>query len=116
MAVLPVNYAVADGTIVIQTGSGAVGAVDEAGDNARVPYAGTSACQIPGGVSDEAILLPAGILPTGYEVGVPPAARFVTRRFGTDDFEQACDVFGDAAANGALKVVITREEEEDERG
>ena len=42
------------------------------------------------------------------------AGRFVTHRFGLDDFEQAYDVFGDAATNGALKVVLTREEEEDE--
>lgn len=28
--------------------------------------------------------------------------------------EEAGDVFGDAARNGALKVVLTREEEEDE--
>ena len=31
-----------------------------------------------------------------------------------DDFERAYDIFGDAAANGALKVVLTREEDEDE--
>jgi alcohol dehydrogenase len=41
-------------------------------------------------------------------------ARFVTHRFGMNDFEQAYDLFGDATANGALKVVLTREEEEDE--
>jgi hypothetical protein len=29
-----------------------------------------------------------------------------------DDFEQAYDVFGDAASNGALKVVLTRQDEE----
>jgi alcohol dehydrogenase len=39
------------------------------------------------------------------------ADRFVTHHFGMDDFEQAYDVFGDAASNGALKVVLTREEE-----
>ena len=27
-----------------------------------------------------------------------------------DDFEQAYDLFGDAATNGALKVVLTRQE------
>ena len=42
------------------------------------------------------------------------AARFVTHRFTMDDFEEAYDVFGDAAANGALKVVLTREEEEED--
>jgi len=36
----------------------------------RVPYADTSTYQIPGGVSDEEILMLADILPTGYEVGV----------------------------------------------
>ena len=40
------------------------------------------------------------------------AGRFVTHRFSLDDFEQAYDVFGDAASNGALKVVLTRREEE----
>src|SRR5580693_1705020 len=35
------------------------------------------------------------------------ASRFVTHRFGMNDFEQAYDVFADAAANGALKVVLT---------
>jgi alcohol dehydrogenase len=40
--------------------------------------------------------------------------RFVTHRFGMDEFEQAYDVFGDAASSGALKVVLTREEEADE--
>jgi alcohol dehydrogenase len=40
------------------------------------------------------------------------AGRFVTHRFAMDDFEQAYDVFSDAAANGALKVVLTRQEEE----
>jgi alcohol dehydrogenase len=42
------------------------------------------------------------------------AGRFVTHRFSMDDFEQAYDVFADAASNGALKVVLTREEEADE--
>ena len=37
------------------------------------------------------------------------AGRFVTHRFGMDDFEQAYDVFGDAASNGALKVALTRQ-------
>jgi alcohol dehydrogenase len=36
----------------------------------RVPFADTSTYQIPGGVSDEEILMLADILPTGYEVGV----------------------------------------------
>jgi alcohol dehydrogenase len=41
------------------------------------------------------------------------ASRFVTHHFGMNDFEQAYDVFADAA-NGALKVVLTREEEDDD--
>jgi alcohol dehydrogenase len=40
------------------------------------------------------------------------AGRFVTHRFAMDEFEHAYDVFGDAAANGALKVVLTRQEKE----
>jgi alcohol dehydrogenase len=40
------------------------------------------------------------------------ATRFVTHRFSMDDFEQAYDVFSDAASNCALKVVLTRQEEE----
>jgi alcohol dehydrogenase len=36
----------------------------------RVPFADTSTYMIPGGVSDEEILMLADILPTGYEVGV----------------------------------------------
>jgi alcohol dehydrogenase len=40
------------------------------------------------------------------------AGRFVTHRFGMNEFEQAYDVFSDAASNGALKVVLTRQEEE----
>ena len=42
------------------------------------------------------------------------AGQFVTHRFSMDDFEQAYDVFADSASNGALKVVLTREEEADE--
>lgn len=41
------------------------------------------------------------------------ATRFITHRFGLDDFERAYDVFADPAS-GALKVVLTREEEEEE--
>jgi alcohol dehydrogenase len=36
----------------------------------RVPYADTSTYPAPAGVSDEALLMVADILPTGYEVGV----------------------------------------------
>jgi len=36
------------------------------------------------------------------------ASRFVTHRFTMDDFDKAYDIFGDAAASGALKVVLTR--------
>jgi alcohol dehydrogenase len=41
------------------------------------------------------------------------ATRFITHRFGMNDFERAYDVFADAAS-GALKVVLTREEEDEE--
>jgi alcohol dehydrogenase len=41
------------------------------------------------------------------------AGQFITHRFAMDDFEKAYDVFGDAAS-GALKVVVTREEDEDQ--
>jgi alcohol dehydrogenase len=36
------------------------------------------------------------------------ASRFVTHRFGMDEFDKAYSVFGDAATTGALKVVLTR--------
>jgi alcohol dehydrogenase len=36
------------------------------------------------------------------------AGRFITHRFGFDDFEEAYDIFGRAADTGALKVVIGR--------
>lgn len=36
----------------------------------RVPFADTSAYRVPEGVADEAVLMLADILPTGYEVGV----------------------------------------------
>jgi threonine dehydrogenase-like Zn-dependent dehydrogenase len=36
------------------------------------------------------------------------ASRFVTHRFGMDEFDKAYDVFGEAATSGALKVVLTR--------
>jgi threonine dehydrogenase-like Zn-dependent dehydrogenase len=42
------------------------------------------------------------------------AARFVTHRMGMNDFERAYDLFGDAAGNGALKVILTRQEEEED--
>jgi alcohol dehydrogenase len=38
------------------------------------------------------------------------AARFVTHRFDLNDFEKAYEVFGNAAASAALKVVLTRSE------
>ena len=34
--------------------------------------------------------------------------KFVTHRFGFDDFDKAYDVFSRAADTGALKVVISR--------
>lgn len=39
-------------------------------DYVRVPFADTSTYRVPGGVTDEEILMLADILPTGYEVGV----------------------------------------------
>ena len=39
-------------------------------DYVRVPFADTSTYRVPGGVSDEEILMLADLLPTGYEVGV----------------------------------------------
>ncbi len=39
-------------------------------ERVRVPFADTSTYPVPDGVSDEAILMLADILPTGYEVGV----------------------------------------------
>jgi alcohol dehydrogenase len=36
----------------------------------RVPFADTSTYRVPGGLSDEEVLMLADILPTGYEVGV----------------------------------------------
>lgn len=39
------------------------------------------------------------------------AGRFVTHRFALDEFEQAYDVFQRAGETGALKVLITRDEE-----
>jgi alcohol dehydrogenase len=44
------------------------------------------------------------------ESGQLDAHMFITHRFSLDDFERAYDVFGEAD-NGALKVVLTREEE-----
>jgi len=39
-------------------------------DFVRVPFADTSTCLLPDGVSDESALMLADVLPTGYEVGV----------------------------------------------
>jgi len=39
-------------------------------EKVRVPFADTSTYPVPGGVSDEEIVMLADILPTGYEVGV----------------------------------------------
>jgi alcohol dehydrogenase len=41
------------------------------------------------------------------------AGQFITHRFGLDELEKAYDVFGNAAGNGALKVVLTREADEE---
>jgi alcohol dehydrogenase len=40
------------------------------------------------------------------------ASRFITHHFGLDDIEQAYDVFADPAGD-ALKVMLTRSDEED---
>jgi alcohol dehydrogenase len=40
------------------------------------------------------------------------AKRFITHRFGLDDFDEAYDVFGRAADTGALKVVLSRRDDE----
>jgi hypothetical protein len=37
------------------------------------------------------------------------ASRFISDRFALDQFEEAYELFGHAADNGALKVVLTRE-------
>ena len=42
------------------------------------------------------------------------AGRFVTHHFNMDEFEDAYDIFASAASNGAIKVVLTREEDEDQ--
>jgi alcohol dehydrogenase len=42
------------------------------------------------------------------------AGRFVTHRFSMDEFDKAYEVFGGPAATGALKVVLTREEDDDQ--
>jgi alcohol dehydrogenase len=39
-------------------------------------------------------------------------SQFITHRFAMDEFEQAYEVFGNSADSGALKVVLTREDEE----
>lgn len=44
-------------------------------------------------------------LPAGKQID---AQRFVTHRFGFDDFLHAYDVFADAGRTGALKVVLSR--------
>ena len=36
------------------------------------------------------------------------AGRFATHHFGLDEFLKAYEVFADASATGALKVVLTR--------
>jgi alcohol dehydrogenase len=41
------------------------------------------------------------------------ASRFVTHHLGMNEFEQGYGIFGEAD-NGALKVVLAREEEADE--
>ena len=40
--------------------------------------------------------------------GQTDAKRFITHRFGLDEFEAAYDVFARAADTGALKVVLSR--------
>jgi alcohol dehydrogenase len=45
--------------------------------------------------------------------GQLPAERFITHRFGLGDIMRAYDVFGDPGS-GALKVLLTREDDQDE--
>ena len=62
-------------------------------------------------------LVDTGSIPTLMRLittGQLETSRFITHRFGMDEFEQAYDVFGSSAESGALKVVLTREEDEDE--
>jgi alcohol dehydrogenase len=40
------------------------------------------------------------------------ADRFVTHRFSLDEFEEAYDVFANAGETGALKVFVSREDED----
>jgi alcohol dehydrogenase len=40
------------------------------------------------------------------------ANRFITHHFGLDDFDEAYDVFGRAADTGALKVVLSRQDDQ----
>jgi alcohol dehydrogenase len=40
------------------------------------------------------------------------AKRFIIHHFGLDEFDEAYDVFGRAADAGALKVVLSRQDDE----
>lgn len=46
--------------------------------------------------------------------GQHDVGRSITHHFGIDDFEQACEVFGDPGS-GALKVVLTRDDDGEAR-
>jgi alcohol dehydrogenase len=48
------------------------------------------------------------MLMTLMKAGVLDASRFITHRFDLGDMLEAYDVFGDARASHALKVVLTR--------
>ncbi len=47
------------------------------------------------------------IVVVGFASGRIPAEKMGTHKFGLDEIERAYDVFGNAAAHEALKVVIT---------
>jgi alcohol dehydrogenase len=61
-------------------------------------------------------LVDAGSTPTLMRLlttGQLNASQFITHRFALDGFMQAYDVFSKPADSGALKVILTREEDED---
>ena len=80
--------------------------------------------RILGHEADEEILMLADLLTTGLvdtsstptlmrlvTTGQIDAKRFITHRFGLDDFDEAYDVFARSADTGALKVVLSRPKE-----
>ena len=62
-------------------------------------------------------LVDTGSIPTLMRLittGQLETSGFITHRFTMDEFAQAYDVFGSAADSGALKVVLTREDDQEE--